>query len=194
MWNDLRLAVRALGKAPVFSAAAIGTLSLGIAASTAIFSLYYQVLLRSLPVRAPERLVLLHSPDPGLPGRSCGQWRDRLLYPMYRSLRDGASRAIALAARSSATVEIVRSMAAIGCRPKWYRATSSRCWALMQYGPECFQPSEDRVPGRDAVAVLSFPYWMNTLVAMRMPSTGKFQSTVTRSSSSESLRAPSTAS
>ena len=60
--------MRALRKAPVFSAAAVATLSLGIAAATAIFSLYYQVLLRSLPVRAPEQLRLLHSPDPGLPG------------------------------------------------------------------------------------------------------------------------------
>ncbi len=95
MWNDFRLAVRALSKSPVFSAAAIGTLSLGIAASTAIFSLYYQVLLRSLPVPAPEQLVLLHSPEPSLPGwRSADDNETVFSDPMYRSLRDGASRAI----------------------------------------------------------------------------------------------------
>src|SRR3954465_4950336 len=110
MLNELRLAVRALSKSPVFSAAAIGTLSLGIPASSAIFSLYYQVLLRSLPVRAPERLVLLHSPDPGLPGwRSSDNNETVFSDAMYRSLRGGASRAIALAARSVATVEIARS-------------------------------------------------------------------------------------
>jgi putative ABC transport system permease protein len=109
MWNELRLAIRALSKSPVFSTAAIGTLSLGIAASTAIFSLYYQVLLRSLPVRAPEQLVLLHSPDPGLPGwRSTDSNETVFSDPMYRRLRETAGRAIALAARSSEAVEILR--------------------------------------------------------------------------------------
>jgi predicted permease len=161
MWNDLRLAVRALRKAPVFSAAAIGTLSLGIAASTAIFSLYYQVLLRSLPVRAPEQLVLLHSPEPGLPGwRSADNGETVFSDPMYRSLRDGASRAIALAARSSATVEIVRSN---GSDRVQAEVVSGNFFSVLGVNAglgRMFSAEEDRVPGRDAVAVLSFPYWI----------------------------------
>jgi predicted permease len=161
MWNDLRLAVRALSKSPVFSAAAIGTLSLGIAASTAIFSLYYQVLIRSLPVRAPEQLVLLHSPDPGLPGwRSMDSNETVFSDPMYRSLREGAGRAIALAARSSEAVEILRPNGSDRVRAEVVSGNFFSVLGMNAGLGRFFSAEEDRVPGRDAVAVLSFPYWM----------------------------------
>ena len=46
---------------PVFTAMAVLSLALGIGANTAIFSLLDQVVLRSLPVPDPERLVVLHT-------------------------------------------------------------------------------------------------------------------------------------
>ncbi|HUE41897.1 MAG TPA: ABC transporter permease, partial [Chthoniobacterales bacterium] len=55
--NDLRYAWRSLSKRPAFALVAIGTLSLGIGASTAIFSVVDAVLLRSLPYPSPDRLV-----------------------------------------------------------------------------------------------------------------------------------------
>ncbi|HKO12409.1 MAG TPA: ABC transporter permease [Acidobacteriaceae bacterium] len=66
--GDLRYAVRLLAKSPGFALIAIGSLALGIGANTAIFSLIDAVMLRSLPVRDPGRLMLLewnahHSPD-----------------------------------------------------------------------------------------------------------------------------------
>ena len=57
--RDFRLALRQLLKAPTFSLAIVLTLALGIGATTAIFSLVEGVLLRPLPFRDPERLVLL---------------------------------------------------------------------------------------------------------------------------------------
>jgi putative ABC transport system permease protein len=57
--QDVRYGVRVLAKAPVFTAVAILSLALGIGANTAIFSLVNSLLIRSLPVRAPERLALL---------------------------------------------------------------------------------------------------------------------------------------
>jgi putative ABC transport system permease protein len=56
MFADLRDALRQLRKAPGFTATAIITLALGIGATTAIFTLVHQVLMKSLPVTRPEEL------------------------------------------------------------------------------------------------------------------------------------------
>src|ERR1700760_2184371 len=53
---DLRDALRQLRKAPGFTATALITLALGIGATTAIFTLVDQVMLKSLPVTKPEEL------------------------------------------------------------------------------------------------------------------------------------------
>ena len=57
---DLRLALRGLRRSPLFSIVAILSLALGIGANTAIFTLIDQVLLRKLPVRDPDQLVMLY--------------------------------------------------------------------------------------------------------------------------------------
>jgi putative ABC transport system permease protein len=57
--HDLRLAIRAVWASPIVTAAAVLSLALGIGANTAIFSLVNSLLLRALPVRAPDRLVRL---------------------------------------------------------------------------------------------------------------------------------------
>ena len=61
MLRDLTFAARALRRSPVFAAAAALTIGLGIAASTAIFSVASAVLLRPLPYRHSDRLVVLYA-------------------------------------------------------------------------------------------------------------------------------------
>ena len=61
LFQDLRYAIRAMRKAPLFSTGIIATTTLAIGANAAIFSVAHAVLLRQLPFRDPERLVWMWS-------------------------------------------------------------------------------------------------------------------------------------
>jgi len=62
--QDLRYALRQLRKSPGFTAVAVVTLALGIAANTAIFGVIDALLVRALPFGAPDRLVWLNGKMP----------------------------------------------------------------------------------------------------------------------------------
>ena len=55
--GNLRYALRQFRQSPVFTAAAVLTMALGIGGATAIFTLIHAVMLRSLPVKDPQQLV-----------------------------------------------------------------------------------------------------------------------------------------
>src|SRR6266545_4261314 len=61
LFRDLTFALRTLRRSPVFTLTAVLTIALGIGASTAIFSVTNAVLLRPLPYKDPERLVVVYS-------------------------------------------------------------------------------------------------------------------------------------
>lgn len=64
LWQDLRYAARAMRRAPGFSAVVVLTMALAIGVNTAIFSVVDGVLLRSLPFRDADRLVMLYEAVP----------------------------------------------------------------------------------------------------------------------------------
>ncbi|HEY8022237.1 MAG TPA: ABC transporter permease, partial [Thermoanaerobaculia bacterium] len=94
--QDLRHALRSLGRSPLFTAVALLSLAVGIGANAAIFGLLDQVLLRPLPVSAPGRLALLSANGPN-PGHTDSSYTDDGIcfsYPLYRDLRDKSPAAL----------------------------------------------------------------------------------------------------
>jgi len=82
--NDLRYALRLMRRSPCFTAVAVLSLALGIGANTAIYSLFYTIMLRQLPVAHPGQLVeFLFSGDPGQV-RDDGYWD----WDRYEYIRD----------------------------------------------------------------------------------------------------------
>src|SRR6266545_4055333 len=82
--RDLRDACRGLGRSPLFTAVALLSIALGIGANTAIFTLVDEVLVRALPVRDPEQLVLFNGARNHYGSNSGG---NMLSFPMYEDFR-----------------------------------------------------------------------------------------------------------
>jgi predicted permease len=82
--QDFRLAIRGLRRSPIVSTVAALSLALGLGANTAVFSLVNSLLLRTLPVAAPDRLVTIASDSAVKMGFNAGVgWN----YPMWDALR-----------------------------------------------------------------------------------------------------------
>src|SRR2546421_12537116 len=89
--RKLKFALRTLLKAPSVTIIAVISLALGIGATTAIFSIFNQLLLRPLPVHDPTRLVNLSAPGPKPGSQSCGGAGDCdtvFSYPVFRDLEE----------------------------------------------------------------------------------------------------------
>jgi predicted permease len=94
-FHDVRHSLRGVRRSPVFTAVAVSCIALGIGANIAVFSLFNAVMLRSLPVEDPGRLVFFQvsgqSGDISAVRRlSSGYGRASLPYAAYEELRDHA--------------------------------------------------------------------------------------------------------
>jgi putative ABC transport system permease protein len=160
LWKDITFGLRMLGKSPGFTAIAVITLALGIGANTAIFSLMNQILLRQLPVKNPDELVILRSPGP-MTGHisSDGDDAESFSYLMYKGLRDNNSVFSGILARYSFS-------ASVASRGQTDRASgelvSGNYFEVLGVHPavgRVFSQEDDRVPGAQPVVVLSHSYW-----------------------------------
>jgi predicted permease len=154
LWQDVRYALRGMRRSPGFTAVAVLSLALGIGANTAIFSLINALMLRTLPIHDPGRLVELLFKAPGQDHFNAFDWRN---YQHYRENNHVFSGLIAASDTPFAIhggglePEIVRG----GFVSRNYFSTLGVTPVLGRLiGPE------DGSPGSPAnVAVVSWSYW-----------------------------------
>lgn len=85
LWQDVRCGLRRLGRSPGFGITAVLILALGIGANAAIFQLLDAVRLRTLPVKDPQSLALIHIAG-GNHGFGISTTSDSLSYAVWREL------------------------------------------------------------------------------------------------------------
>jgi predicted permease len=156
IWQDARFAVRTLLKAPAFTLVVILTLALGIGANTAIFSLTDQVLLRLLPVRDPERLVVLDGPGP-FQGRTFNN--STFSYPMYRDFRDQNTVFDGVIARFPAPLTLTAGGQSERVSGELVTGNFFDVLGVRPIVGRLFSLADDTTPGAHPVAVLSYDYW-----------------------------------
>jgi predicted permease len=139
---------------------AVVSLALGIGANTAIFSLINQVMLRMLPVVAPERLVVFHTEGPSREG-----WDNRdnnettFSYALYKNLRDRNQVFGGVIARSSGPVSISYRAETERASTEWVSGNFFQVLGIRPALGRLLAPEDDGAPGAHPVAVLSYGYW-----------------------------------
>jgi predicted permease len=160
--RDLRHAVRLLRRSPVFAAIAILSLAIGIGANCAIFSLADVLILRPLPVRDAAAIVTIHADTPDE-----AEFGGSVSYPNYRDLRDASRSFDGLLAYRYSRVSFARSRDDAR-EMRRGMLVSDNFFSVLDVQPafgRLFAADEGRVPGRDAVVVLSYDFWANRLGA-----------------------------
>ena len=150
--GDLRQGFRQFLRQPAFSAAAVGSLAIGIGLTTALFCVVNAVLLRGAPVRQPDRLVEVYSGFPDYPQLTNS-------YPDYVSIRERADVFQGVAAHSW-----VRAVLTGGERPRLVtgESVSANYFEVLGIPPALgrgFTAEEERVPLAAPVIVVSHGLW-----------------------------------
>jgi predicted permease len=155
--RDIQYAFRILRKAPGFTAVAVLSLALGIGVNSSMFSLADALLLRPLPVPSAGRIVTVSDSAPDLAIGTLGG----MSYPDYVDLRDKNESLEVLTAATYTFVGMAEQPDALP-QLQLAQTVSGNFFRVLEIEPalgRTFSVDEDRVPGRDAVAVLAYDTW-----------------------------------
>ena len=156
-FGDLRLALRGLRRNPLFATVAILSLALGIGANTAIFTLLDQIVLRRLPVRAPEQIVMVFQNANNM-GSNVGTRMNS--YPMYQDLQARAEPFAEVLCRrtADASISIDQSTERVTAE-----LVSGNYFSMLGVQPAAGRvfnsQQDDQVYNGHPVVVLAYDYW-----------------------------------
>src|SRR5437899_10817604 len=151
LWQDIRYAVRMMGKNLSVTAIIVVVLALGIGANTAIFSVVNAALLRPLPYADPDRLVRLTEDSPNVPQMS-------ISYPNFLDWREQNKVFSGIAAMQFRSLNLTGKD-----EPERLagRAVSAELFDVLGVKPalgRSFAPEGDR-PGANPVCIISAGLW-----------------------------------
>jgi predicted permease len=156
LWQDVRYALRMLAKSPMMTAIVVLTLALGIGANTAIFGIVNGILLRPLPVKSPEQIMVLAGK---LQGDTLG-----IFTLSYAQLVDFRKQADAFSDIFASDVDLAGLSVAGKPSQFLYSRVTGNYFSTMGVQPalgRLFLPSEGEAGGKDAYIVLGYSYWQN---------------------------------
>lgn len=155
-YRDLKYSLRTLRRTPGFTVVAVLTLALGIGANTAIFTLLDQILLRLLPVKNPQELVLLT-----MRGHHYGSnWGGNAIsHPMFRDFRAHNDVFSDMFCRFAFTSSLSFDGHAERADLEMVSGTYFSTLGLNPYLGRLFSPDDDRVPDGHPFIVLNYDYW-----------------------------------
>ena len=155
--QDLKLALRVFWKSPAFAAIVILTLALGSGANTAIFTLLDQVMLRSLPVERPDRLVVLSAPGP------FNGWSEvdsdtimPVSHPMFEGLRDKTQAFSGVLAHMPSSVHLTLKDGTERVSGDLVSGGFFQVLGLRPAYGRLFTPEDDKVPSGHPIVVLGY--------------------------------------
>ena len=157
LWPDLRFSFRAIRRSPLFASVAILSLAIGIGANTAIFSLMDQLMLRELPIKDPQQLVMLYQRG-AHNGSNLGPRMHS--YPIYQDIQKKAAPFAEVLCRRlvSASVSVDNQTERIDLEMvsgNFFTMLGVKTAAGRLFNSQ----DDDRVFMGHPVAVLSYDYW-----------------------------------
>jgi putative ABC transport system permease protein len=149
--DDLRHAIRALRAQPAVTAVIVLTLTLGIGANSAIFTVVNAVLLRPLPFHAPDRIVMLYEVDPG--------GADRFVsIPAFEDWRESLTTIDGLSAMASQTANLTGVPEPDRLRAGFVTSAFFDMLGVQPIIGRAFAAGDDR-PGAAKTALLAYGTW-----------------------------------
>jgi putative ABC transport system permease protein len=154
LWQDLRYGIRTLRKNPLFATLGILTLTLGIGASTAMFSVLNAVLIAPLPFAEPERLVEIAGTN-----RDAGWEQNSLSHANFWDLPDLARDFAHIGGATFANLNLTGREAPERLVAAQVSVGFLRALGVAPAAGRLFAPGEDREGHDTAVVILSHRFW-----------------------------------
>ncbi len=154
---DLRFALRTFRKSPVFVVVATLSLALGIGANTAIFTLVDQLMLRLLPVKHPEQLVMLWGRGDHYGGNN-GMYK--ISYPMYVDFRDKNQVFDAMCGAWDTSMNLSFDGRTERIAGQLVTGTYFPMLGVSAALGRVFTADDDKIKGGHPLVVLSYRYWI----------------------------------